>query len=1288
MFAANASRSDSSSPFKPDTSRSGRRSDERPVVDDTLEQQKSSKAFSNFASSRDTDDEDAWRSSPLSSSSSLSPRRDRSTVNDDDADYSNYLPEFVGTSTIEEDSIYCKNEQTLVAYFGPLPREVEEALSKTDFYTQPMVSKIDLDAGFGMVISQKMCYIWAVQKDTTYRSPPVCYTLPMPPNSLTSVEASVALPVVTFTKSDDDHCGIMACSPDGTCWLWSNIDLCFSNVNQHVDTIIDLAQDEYVTHVECAGPMGYFFGTKFGNVYQITIKKQHGSTVITPVQLQNKAGGAMASIFSLIGRVPGPDITQKIASLTSGPKLQDPHGRWDLYALTRRSLLKWQVHRSGDCTLETEAALRDQVTERIIRDNDWALPPGADPEVRLWDIEYIKNGKLLVLITFFAKAIRTHTTPLSCALLTLSSQYGTKFDIENVKYIQRPIEDDLRPEASPKLVVPQGGPGVFIITPSTVIISSTLPNFDFEDIIPLKSDRIIGFGCEDWKQRGQEMGEASELSIVCRSSGRLGIHIQVDGHGTATTTVKPDITAQLQAKLEQGVFFGAKKHNPISFDLSLYDGGDLNVAALNVSQEILNSRARLLTAGSDMTSRLAERYQRTKGIIDCIRDADMGSRLSTDTRFQLCWNAEKLAAAHSLWNRYQSQLADSSRDSLSKENLQQVVQEAATATLQQIGAHVPADPVSFFLKYHVGELSHFLASLQKSASKFRNISPGQQTELMRDVNKMLVLSLRSAWNYRRQNVGTYSLQGSSSIEPWTATGDIIKALTAQYDKTLSACRSNSSDAEAMDVDGQEQLNGLSDLDLEMRDQLCDLADVSLQAHSEHLIYLEGFPTSSSEQNITISKAVAAYEEAKSRKLGPLVSMKMTQAALMLSQKYKDFISLVKLCAGQDKRIDGFVTKYQQEFADALFQHYLDNNQVPKLLEQGEKYSDLFTVFLDNHDYSEIAWLQDIKIKRYIEGSGRVQDSALLETNIDRRRTMFSLSKLLFVAGMPAFTGQGREEKMMKYASRNNMELEMATIQTLVANEWESHLGSLANVQDKANAAVDKFGSQLLKRQPQLRKAIVRSVESLLNREAIGSEDLLDVLMLQQRRDIGNFDVCDVALLICLNAADIPESRRPYVLQDIWRRVFIADDELSRWKFESVSDSEARERLMATWMARAYILIYRSEGQKDDLLLRPEDTKCRMPKELFLERFQVAHNKEAVEGSDAVTAERNCQAMIQDYELENQELERRLQNDQLSQKWVRIKHTVKAEEANAAAALAGVRSSEFSNTVQDVEMADA
>ena len=80
---------------------------------------------------------------PNTSSSSLSPSRDKSSFStmsfDSEAaawtplrdngaglDY----PELNGGKDIDDESIYSKNERTLVAYFGPLPREAEEALNK------------------------------------------------------------------------------------------------------------------------------------------------------------------------------------------------------------------------------------------------------------------------------------------------------------------------------------------------------------------------------------------------------------------------------------------------------------------------------------------------------------------------------------------------------------------------------------------------------------------------------------------------------------------------------------------------------------------------------------------------------------------------------------------------------------------------------------------------------------------------------------------------------------------------------------------------------------------------------------------------------------------------------------------------------------------------------------------------------------------------------------------------------------------------------------------------------
>lgn len=49
------------------------------------------------------------------------------TPNHDGSDYSG----FDGGDDIDDESIYSKNDRTLVAYFGPLPREAEEALNNS-----------------------------------------------------------------------------------------------------------------------------------------------------------------------------------------------------------------------------------------------------------------------------------------------------------------------------------------------------------------------------------------------------------------------------------------------------------------------------------------------------------------------------------------------------------------------------------------------------------------------------------------------------------------------------------------------------------------------------------------------------------------------------------------------------------------------------------------------------------------------------------------------------------------------------------------------------------------------------------------------------------------------------------------------------------------------------------------------------------------------------------------------------------------------------------------------------
>ncbi|KAG0027832.1 hypothetical protein BGZ81_005242 [Podila clonocystis] len=1149
---------------------------------------------------------------------------------------------------VGDDSLYYNTRKTIVALFGPLPREVEEALAKTDFYREPMTAKVDVDAGYGVVVSKSKCYIWAVQKSATYRTPPPCYTLPMPPNNLQSIEASVVLPSVTITNSDDHYSGLLACSPDGTCWYWDNIELSVSNSDKHVDAKINLMQDDHISHVESAGPMGYYFATKQAQVHQITVKKQYGAAYLVAKQLSAQAGGKIATIFNMIGMGQAPDTTQKMVSLTSGPKLHDPHGRWELFSMTRRSLIRWQLPRSGDPVFEADIPLSDQITEKVILDLSLRSAFGMSPNVRLLDVKYIRNGKLLVLASFFESHIQDDKSPLTYGLITLSSQYGQEYDIDSIKYIRRATEEDPRPEAAPKLVVPHGGPRVFVITPVSVMIKSTEAGSDFEEILPLSNDRIIGYGCEDWRQRNQQSINESEreISLVCRKSGLLGIHIGIDN--APITTIEPEtdeesVTKQLLAKLEQAVYYGNKQYNPISFDLTLYREGDLNKASLKVNEEILNSHSGHLSLAGDMTTRLRERFLKAQSIIDSINRYKMLGFLSLDTRFRLCSSAEKLSAANVLWRQYQLGLASKERSKESKALLKQVLRDA------------------------VEKLGVLLSNLHLAAGKLKNVSDNLREELTRDINSLIILSLQNAWNYRVKNINKYNLKdGGYSVEPWTA----------QYGRTLAACKSSqASNASSMDIDGTETESEFTHVDTELKDQLYDLADVALQANSDRLAYLENLPLSA-DNEVLKSQADKDYEKAKLALLGPLVGFKDTQPAKKLAEKFNDFSTLVRLCKGERMMLEEYISRYQQHFADALFKYYIDQNQLSTLMEHGEQHSVLFTSFLDKAAHDDLAWLHDIKIKRYSEATQKVGRVARQENNLDHRETALSLSKLLLLAKEhPDPYLLSAMDSSDGVLDTLDQDLEFATIQKLVTDEWGNMVRGIETVDYKAEIVVDNFGSSLLAEQPNLREALMKSACTLLNREVLGSEDLLDTLMVQQKREIENMDVADVALGICMNAADIPDNRRDQALADVWRRIYLdGSEEDTCWKLSETNDIEAREKLMHTWMARAYSSIYAAGGAKDDWLLEPEFGKCSLKEEVFRERFQ--------------GGSRSYKLMMQDYERENTELERRIRHGDLLKKWRRCKEIVvenaKEAERDLRESLAEV---EVQEEGQDVEMVE-
>ncbi|RUS12610.1 hypothetical protein BC938DRAFT_478658, partial [Jimgerdemannia flammicorona] len=135
---------------------------------------------------------------------------------------------------------------------------------------------------------------------------------------------------------------------------------------------------------------------------------------------------------------------------------------------------------------------------------------------------------------------------------------------------------DLRPRSDPTLALPNGGPGVFVVFPDTIVLKTLFKGTTFEDEIILRnrqSDRIIGLGLGGdrayWLRWGAEMDPTSIVIVVASESGILKCEMNIEAvEKTPTQPGDAQIrqTLQLKSKLEQAVFFDSQQQVSTAFE--------------------------------------------------------------------------------------------------------------------------------------------------------------------------------------------------------------------------------------------------------------------------------------------------------------------------------------------------------------------------------------------------------------------------------------------------------------------------------------------------------------------------------------------------------------------------------------------------------------------------------------------------------------------------------------------------------------------------------------------------
>ncbi|KAF9156459.1 hypothetical protein DFQ26_009354 [Actinomortierella ambigua] len=1005
----------------------------------------------------------------------------------------------------------------------------------------------------------------------------------------------------------DDHTSLLCSSSDGQLWYWENIELCFADYKDPAKVTIPLLADDECGFIEHA------------------------------------------------------------IAVTSGPKAFDRNDKWELSVMTGQTLNRWTLHKSGHADKEPEIYLRDMVTTQIKQ--DFAQPDilAWSPRTRLLDVSYIKNGKLVVLASFFKTAEATTVTPLHYGLFTVSAPFGNEYTIEQANYVQHPAEEDVRPGGHPRFVIPNGGPNIFIVTSSAIIITAVDRNEQFEDVITLKKDCIIGFGSKDSKQWSLETEKSSELNLIFRESGYIGVQVSVDPKKAHSINAMEDgserlsvsqSTALLRETLEQAVHFGSNPDNPLLFDLSRFEHGNLSQAAVEVSRNILRAHVDFIKqAGGDVSFHLNHRIESAESVIKAIRSSHMISHLSTDARFELCMSVEMLRAAAALWSEFQ-RLKDSKLHQGTKHAAIEILNGSAAECLGKNEGDGTEEPLATFVKGRVASLGEYLCKVihRLEAAGQKHGATVATRDLYATVGGAILAALHAAYSYRTTHIELYQLKNDCNVVPWTATDKISSALNDMYKLLLSECTHEAKHgAKRMKNDDLETIERADRTQL-IKTEAGQFADAYLQGYSERLNHMQH--SRDPLKRKTLHEATTKYENARREIFKALVDINQQQKAIQLAEKYKDWDTLVELIHSNTDKIDYCMREYKQDFANALFAYYSAHGNKGTLLALGERYKDELSLYFQAYPEPELSWLHEVYLKDYASAANAAQSGGVEEMNVERRMTMLSLAKLLEAASAEDTTASRRTSFGVNSSgsalSHIDDELELASLQHWLIQEWESKVGMFKDVSDRAKAVIEAFGSPIFKKQKALSKVVQHSVETLLNRQTVDSESLIDIVMLQGQHAVHGVDVYQVCLGICLHASDIPDSRRSFVLQDIWRRIFISDDvgnnEQDTTKTTSLSERALREKLQGSGMLHAYQAAIHVAGDnvlaaQEKLILNPQESLSSMSKEDFERRF----------GSDVAGA------VHKDYLLENQELQRRIRSLQLNDLWQKAKRLGQEEE---------------------------
>ncbi|KAI9029397.1 Non-repetitive/WGA-negative nucleoporin C-terminal-domain-containing protein [Hyaloraphidium curvatum] len=1159
---------------------------------------------------------------------------------------------------------WTKNDVRALSVAAPLPLDALDAVVRAEESGEPsgvVRGFADPYSGWALVAVGNQGFAWSV-KDRIRR---------LPQSNVLQFLSHDSLVCLIPRGENSPYTAALACTADGKLRFWDQMSV---GVDRFRSTEVILDDGEVITTIANCEPIGIILATSNGRLIRVSVPSgaTDFQTGVSAEFIERARGG----IFSRVGSLFGSSSSQRTHAdevVAIVPGKDNARTARNVFVVGTRTLKRWIVSRSGGHDLVYDEDIGGLLVENICRDI------GVDPELaeglslRVLDAAINNNNQLILLVSYVVddSVVKFSAFWIDCEWTP--SEPTPLLDRKDFA-VQRHVDDPVRTS----LVVPSGGPALAIVFEDAVVLSTTDVAQPYEETLPFSDrshavrERIVGHGARPPSLvRDDAQLRASMLLCFSRSGavlvefdlGNLDDSSVPKAESIEEPTVDDEMLEAeeddkevrglqaLRNQIEQAIFF-AQEQNPLAFRLDASLSGNLDTAVSQISNSIVRSKIKYIDEIVQTKMQLTEKQVRLDALASFLRDNGALARVSPGVRKELCWNAEKVAAALRGWRFREAQAG---RQGPAAELLPAAVASYLDRKRIRRGNDVQ-DNIRTFFKDNVEYIGDLFTELQLACKRYaESRDSASQLPVLVEANKILIGLYEAALQYRAAHSQAYMLEDGFLSEPWTCTESMITVFHDQIFATFQALQAPgvASQSAAMDVDLEEADGNGSSLADQLREQMAPLASNLLASFTERIRFMESqLPATTT----ATAQLKDRYVDLRSRVIQNLVKLGKPDVAFGLADAYEDFGALSDLIfsappAKREADVRLFANKYQHAFTDVFFGKLVEGAKFAELLQQPDELSDYLTAFFDSRTLPGVAWMHFVRVGDLERAARSLSASAKGEAGAGGRLVALNLAKLAVAASDP--------DEVFLTGSPSNKELELLALESRLAESCESVAADFKETMDNLvpvhqepagfDAKLEKLveltcaGDERVAALAELYRSLLGQ---LMKGNVVTVEELVDILTLRMGDAESEYDSFRSALAAIaeLNMLVPNSKRRQDTLLAIWRRAILRND----WRGID-PDNDAEERLQNT-VVYALMMECLEEGLGIYLprsvrhMLEPpllENTKARFPllSELEVDRIWQAiehecntvkrlvddHDLETLYKTTLQTAERDFQA---------------------------------------------------------------